>query len=314
MLAAFSARFPRKAILTASSRRCSNEQLERGRVEAVRAAVLVSKIAMTLLERMRWFGWTLLLLFILGSAAFLSALVAMRFAIEGRVVDMPNLVGMKLNDAYAALRFKGLGLVVVDHVYSSLPLDTVVRQSPPASLEVKVGQRATVVLSLGPQQFTVPNLLDKSLHAARLELLGSGLELGEVSYLHLGQVPADLIVQQDPLPGTKDATSPKVSVLVSLGAHPLAYVMPDLTGMTINEAERMLGAAGLPAAKIQFVPSPAASSGTVVSQDPVRGARVDLSVSVTINVGEEAPVGTPSASAARRPPGPAYATMPVQAE
>ncbi len=269
---------------------------------------------MTLVERMRWFVGMLLLLFILGSAAFLSALVAMRFAIEGRVVEVPNLVGMKLNDAYAALRFKGLSLVVADHVYSSLPVDTVVRQSPPPGLEVKVGQRATVVLSLGPPQFTVPNLIEKSVHASRLELLGSGLELGEVSYLHMGQVPADLIVQQDPLPGTKNAASPKVSVLVSLGARPLAYVMPDLTGMTINQAERLLGAAGLPAAKIEFVPPGAAAPGTVVSQQPGRGARVDLSLPVTISVAQEAPAGVPSGSAAPRASRRAYARIAEQGE
>ncbi len=256
----------------------------------------------TLAERLRWFTRMLLVLFILGSAAFLSAVVAMRFAIQGRVVQVPSLVGMKLNDAFAALRFKGIGMVVADHVYSSLPVDTVVRQSPPAGLEVKVGQRATVVLSLGPQQFTVPNLVEKSLHAARLELLGSGLELGEVSYVHLGQVPPDLIVQQDPLPGTKDAASPKVSVLVSLGARPLAYLIPNLTGMTINQAERLLGAAGLPAAKIDFVASPAGSPGTVVGQQPVPGSRVDLSIPVTINVVPETPAGARPVTQASPPP------------
>ncbi len=34
-----------------------------------------------------------LLVFILAAAAFLSAVTAMRFAIQGREVTMPNLVG-----------------------------------------------------------------------------------------------------------------------------------------------------------------------------------------------------------------------------
>jgi eukaryotic-like serine/threonine-protein kinase len=265
---------------------------------------------MTLAQRMQRFGRGLLLIFILGSAAFLSALVAMRFAIQGRVVPVPKLVGMKLSDAYAALRYKGLGLVVADHVYSNFPVDTVVRQSPPPGLEVKVGQRATVVLSLGPQQFTVPNLIDKSLRAARLELMGNGLELGEVSYLHLGQVPADLIVQQDPLPGTKDASSPRVSVLVSLGAGPRAYVMPRLAGMTIDQAERLLGAAGLPAARIDFVPSPGAATGTVVGQQPGPGERVDLSTPATIRVAQHERGGRPAAFVGPAMPGRDRATMP----
>jgi len=268
---------------------------------------------MTVAERMRRFGRLLLLVFVLASASFLSALVAMRYAIEGRVVSVPKLVGLKLGEASAALRLKGLGLLVADHVYSSFPVDTVVRQSPSPGSEVKVGQRATVVLSLGPQQFSVPNLIDKSLQAARLDLMGTGLELGEVSYVHLGQAP-DLVVQQDPLPGTKDASSPKVSVLVSLGSPPLAYVMPDLSGMTIDQAERLLGAAGLPAAKIDFVPAPAAAPGTVISQQPTVGQRVDLSAPALIRVAQHAPAGRPAASRGRDLPARGRATMPFEQE
>ena len=47
-------------------------------------------------KRLQWISRMALLLFILASVAFLSALVAMRFAIQGRDVSMPDVVGKKV--------------------------------------------------------------------------------------------------------------------------------------------------------------------------------------------------------------------------
>ena len=46
-------------------------------------------------EKLEALGQTALLIFILASAAFLSAITAMRIAIHGREVTMPNFVAAK---------------------------------------------------------------------------------------------------------------------------------------------------------------------------------------------------------------------------
>src|ERR1700687_315665 len=97
---------------------------------------------MTFRERIEWLFRMGLLVFVLASAAFLSAVMAMRFAIQGREVDMPNLVGKSSADAHAILQGRGLQLKVVDRVYSEFPLNAVVRQSPPAGEHMKVSQDA----------------------------------------------------------------------------------------------------------------------------------------------------------------------------
>src|SRR3979490_3389442 len=111
---------------------------------------------MTLRERIEWLLRMCLLVFVLAAAAFLSGVMAMRFAIQGREVDMPNLVGKTSADAQTLLRARGLELKVADRVYSELPANTVVRQSPPAGEHMKLSQDAHVVLSLGPQNVTIP--------------------------------------------------------------------------------------------------------------------------------------------------------------
>src|SRR6266481_10149575 len=132
-------------------------------------------------ERLEWAARMSLLVFILAAAAFLSAITAMRIAIHGREVSMPNLVGKNVSDASSELRSRGLILRVADRVYSDLPINVVVRQTPPAGLLMKESQQAHVVLSLGQRQLQIPLLEGNSLRASRIELLRAGLQVGEVT-------------------------------------------------------------------------------------------------------------------------------------
>ena len=242
---------------------------------------------MTLRERLQWLMRMALLLFILSSVAFLSALTAMRFAVQGREVVMPDVAGMPAAKARQVLRGRGVGFKVEDRIYSNLPADAVVRQSPPPNMRVKKGQNAHVVLSLGPQKVTIPELQDKSLRAAQVELLRGGMQLGEVSSAYLPSSNGeDMVVQQDPAAGTTDVTGPHVNLLVALGARPPAYVMPELVGLPLAEAESKLGAAALKVSKMtpSFVPE--APRGAVVGQTPARGQRVDANSTIELLVAE----------------------------
>src|SRR5258708_30380745 len=111
---------------------------------------------MTFRERIEWLLRMCLLVFVLAATAFLSAVMAMRFAIQGREVDMPNLVGKKSADVQALLRARGLQLKVADRIYSDLPANTVVRQSPPAGEHMTNFPDTHQVLSLAPPNLTIP--------------------------------------------------------------------------------------------------------------------------------------------------------------
>ncbi len=229
---------------------------------------------MSLRERIEWVFRMGLLVFILAAAAFLSAVTTMRFAIQGREVSMPNLVGKSSADALAILQGRGLQLKVVDRVYTSLPANTVARQSPPEGERMKVGQNAHVVLSLGAQNVSAPSLLGESLRVARIQLLQVGLQLGEVTTFAAHAALTDTILQQTPPPGTK-AASPRVDLLVAQGDVPASYVMPWLVGTPLPDADRLLTSAGLKLSKTTFVPSPQWPKGAITSQIPEPGSKID---------------------------------------
>jgi serine/threonine-protein kinase len=241
---------------------------------------------MTLRDRLQWIFRLAMLAFILTSVAFLSALTAMRFAIQGREVAVPDVVGKKSAEAQQILQGRGIGFKVEERLYNPSAIDTVVRQSPAAGSRVKIGQFAHVVLSLGPQKATIPSLSNRSVRAARIELLRSGLQAGEISSVYLPGYEDDSVLEQDPAPGTSDVTSPHVDMLVSLGPRPASYVMPELVGLSLADAESRLSGTGLHIGKLTLSTVPGALHGTIIAQTPQHGARVDASAAIDLQVAE----------------------------
>src|SRR5437667_10748146 len=237
---------------------------------------------MTLGERLEWLGGLTLLVFILASAAFLSAITAMRIAIHGREVTMPNLVGLNVSEASRILQPRRLVLRVADRIYSDQPINAVVRQTPPSGLLMKVSQQAHVVLSLGQRQLQIPMLEGNSLRASRVELLRQGLQVGEVSAINMPGQSADTIVLQNPKPSAGAAT-PRVDVLVSQGPRETDYVMPHLVGWNENEAQRRLDQVQM-RRKVNYVSAPQWPHGAVIDQSPMAGSKIPSTATIELTI------------------------------
>jgi serine/threonine-protein kinase len=237
---------------------------------------------MTLRERLEWLSRIAFLVFILASAAFLSAITAMRIAIHGREVTMPNLVGNNVADASKMLQSRGLMLRVADRVYNEQPINTVIRQTPPAGLLMKVSQQAHVVLSLGQRQLQIPLLEGNSLRASRIELLRAGLQIGEVSSIDVAAEAPDTVVIQNPRPGAGAAT-PRVDVLVAQGQRETAYVMPRLIGLTEADAQHRLDVAQL-RRKVNYVSAAQWPHGAVIDQAPLAGSRIPAASTIELTI------------------------------
>jgi eukaryotic-like serine/threonine-protein kinase len=237
---------------------------------------------MTVRERLEWATRMAFLVFILASAAFLSAITAMRIAIHGRETTMPNLVGKDVGEASKALQSKGLILRVADRVYSDVPINQVVRQTPPPGMLMKVSQQAHVVLSLGQRELEIPPLEGNSLRVSRIELLRGGLQVGEVTSVNLPELGTDVVLQQNPKPG-RGAATPRVDMLVSAGPKEPAYVMPYFMGLNEIDVQHRLDQANLHR-KINYVAAPQWPHGTVIDQSPLAGTRIGANTEVELTI------------------------------
>jgi eukaryotic-like serine/threonine-protein kinase len=236
-------------------------------------------------ESIRWFFRVAVRIFVLLAVGFLSMLAAIRLTIHGHEVRVPDVTRMRAGDAQTRLGQLGLGIKIEDRMYSPLPRDSVIRQSPRPDDSVRKGQRVHVVISLGAQALPVPELVGKSERSARIGLLDAGMQLGHVSNLHLAGIDAETVAQQDPPSSAKSTHSPRVDLLVSLGPFETAFVMPDLSGLRAVDAQRRLASAGLRQGKYITVPAPPGKWGLVVGQSVPRGSRVVSGTVVDLQFG-----------------------------
>ncbi len=230
----------------------------------------------------------------------LSGFLALRLAIHGREVTVPNLSGMSDADAAQAARELGLNLSVENRFYSAaIPQNHVLSQSPEAGAQVRRGLQVRVTESLGVQQVSVPDVTGQQEHAAELILKRSQLELGSTAHLP-APGPAGTILAQTPPANSTGLDGPRVSILVADDLPPsasAAYVMPSLIGLTLASASQRLAQGGLhiasasepdlaPAAPAETPsqdpaipptiapPPPVSYNAVVISQSPLPGHRV----------------------------------------
>lgn len=222
---------------------------------------------------------TLLRLFflvaILMTVAVVSAITTIRLTIHGKQEILPNLVGMQESQARSVLGGLGLDLNVEDRLYSaSVPANAVVQQMPAAGTSIKPQQQVHVLLSLGPQKVSVPDLIGRSLRAARITAVERGLTIGDVAATFWPQDPANQVVAQDPPPATTDLQNPTVNFLVSLGPRPVAYLCPNFQNKPLGVVRAELQQAGFQNITVSQVQVAGAPYNTIVKQLPLPGSKV----------------------------------------
>lgn len=239
---------------------------------------------MGLVNRLRSLFRLFLLFTVLVVVALISAITTIRLTIHGRQESMPRLVGMPLDSAQRIASGLGLAIKVEDRIYSTqFPANAIAEQMPPPGTHLKMGQHIHLLVSLGPPQLTIPNIVGDSVRAARITAIQRGLTLGDVAVLPWPGDP-DQVVAQDPPPATADVRSPTLNLLVSGGQEPAFYLCPRFIGQPVAEARRILEKNGFKVGQVSSVPTPGGSAGTILMQSPAAGSKIGADVVFSFQV------------------------------
>ncbi len=227
---------------------------------------------------------------VLLTVMLVSALTAMRLAIHGREVAVPELVGLTPTDAEPVALRNGLLLQVENRLFSTdVPEGRIISQTPQPGTRVRRGWRVRVAESLGPQRAVIPSVVGQSPRAAELNLQRRGLEVGTVAVAHLPGLPPDQIVAQSPPPNARGVTSPSINLLVTAPQEEPQYVMPDFVGRPFAEAAKAIADAGLKLGTVKPVnggggkPTPTATA-IILHQTPAAGQRITAGATISFEV------------------------------
>ena len=241
---------------------------------------------------------------VLVVVAMISGLTAMRFAIHGQEVAVPALVGMTPAESERAISSLGLQMSIERQYYSpQVPEGRIMSQLPPPGTRVRRGWQLRLAQSLGPIRVAIPDVTGQSEHAAELNIRRRGLDIASMAAMEAPGIPADQVLAQNPTANATQLVAPKISLLVSGGADPQAFVMPNFAGQPLGTVSRSLQDAGFrlgsvtvaavteapvdqvpgqgtaPAAPAQ--PSPASM---IVTHTPLAGQKVVAGTTVSFEV------------------------------
>lgn len=242
-------------------------------------------------------AWLLMLLVAVGLTA---AIITMHFAIHGAEVQVPALKGMTAAEARSVTAGLGISLDVDNRYYSGdVAAGHILSQSPAPGTVVRREYRVRVAESLGPQKVDVPDTVGDNERVAELDLRRAGLEVGDIARLPYAGATEGTVLAQDPPAHALGIEQPSVNLLVAAPSDesPDGYVMPDLTGWPVTSAQAALAKAGIKTAAPAYVDVPVApvgngnappklpvQPGSVLSQSPAAGSRVDQDTMVKLTV------------------------------
>ena len=232
--------------------------------------------------------------FAMFAVFILFAFLAMRIAIHGREVTVPNLANLSDADAAEALKKLGLNLSVENRFYAAtVPVNHVLSQSPIAGARVRSGWQIRVTESLGNQQVAVPDVTGQAEGPAALMLKRLQLEVGTVAHLPAPS-PSGVILAQSPPPNESGLAGPRVSLLVADDQEApasIGYVMPSIVGLTVAGANERLHSAGLHiSAAAQPIAVPESSNPAETSTQPTFSAPAATDAAIPATIAAPPPI------------------------
>ena len=213
-------------------------------------------------------------------------------------IAVPPVIGLPLEAARQAI--EGVGLTVGEVEERPDPdfaEGIVIESNPSAGTEIGANFPVDLVVSSGPEEVEVPNVVEMTERDALLTLTALDL-VPDVDEEFHDDVPEGIVIRQDPVAGATAIIGDRVLIVVSLGPEPVQ--VPNLRDMTEQQARNALAERNL-VLNVSNSTQPVADqsqNGLVMSQVPDPGTTVDQGSTVTVTLGEYTPPPTTTTTTA----------------
>jgi serine/threonine-protein kinase len=237
-------------------------------------------------RRRRVFRWLLPLVLVLAAVAGGVFYVVTRD--RTHTYQVPRLAG--LTEAEALNQISGFDwvTVVTREASDEVPTGIVIRTRPFEATSLEQHKQFQLVVSSGPAPRALLDLVGLTLEQATSSLDGLGLVLKQADPVFDESVPAGTVISWmvPEQPGLKagDTVTPGTTVSVVLSAGPQPRVVPNLVGMTIEQATATLAEEGLVLAQLAPEFNDKTAAGLIGRQDLATGTSVDRGAVISIAV------------------------------
>lgn len=190
-------------------------------------------------------------------------------------VTVPDILGMTVEEATETLNKKGLGLSIAERAYSDkYEKGEIMEQKTAANKKVDKNTEIQVVVSNGEEILTVavPDVSGQSESAAQKTLEDANLVVDSESKYD-DHIEAGKVISTDPAAGMEVEEGTHVKMYVSMGVEKVE--VPQITGITSEEAQAALAAVGLIGGSVTEEYSEEYDAGYVISQGKSAGSKLE---------------------------------------
>lgn len=188
------------------------------------------------------------LLYALGGAFIFFNLILLFIKIythHGQALSVPDFRGLSLTEASQMADDKNLRLQVIDSVFTQgQPGGTVVSQVPSVNSKVKQNRIIFITINaINPEKMEVPNVVGVSIRQAEATIVSRGFKLGITQYIPdpaVNYVLRQLYRGREINPGTKIIKGSKIDLVVGMGLSSDNIPVPNLVGLSLDNARETL--------------------------------------------------------------------------
>lgn len=216
------------------------------------------------------------------------ALVRGYSSTKPKEVEVPDFVGLTVADANE-MNVHKFEFEYINRYSDEFPVDTIIYQSPEAgSKKVKEGSKITLEINSANSDVTVPYVGVSGDLEATINLLKKNNLIPQVLYVNSDK-PVSSVDSLFPQIGTKVEIGSVVYVFVSKGPAKDGMEMPDIRGLSKEDAEKKLKELGFNNIKFTYDEESKAASDLVIRQNPVKGSMIyaDYNIVIICSRGEE---------------------------
>ena len=222
--------------------------------------------------------------------------------VQSELVSVPDVQGQNVNTALTELYGAGFQSAAVP-LTSPRPAGMVLEVRPEAGTPLRPGRTLSVryALPAGSAPEASPNVVGQPLAQAEAELQRAGFLVSELARSY-SPLPRGTVIAQSPDAATPAARGGHFALLVSDGPLGELTFVPDLTGLSQEDALGLAEAAGFDRSevKLERTPGNGTPAGTVLAQNiapyvsvPLGAARLRLVLAAPGGEGVSGEGGTP---------------------
>ena len=159
------------------------------------------------------------------------------------VVEVPDLTGSSQTEALNDLQSLGFKVGIENSAHPDVPEGSVIRTQPPANTSTNPDTLVTIIVSVGPEAYPIPYVVDLETERAIYVIEESGFTIGQQIEVNDDNVPIGFIISQNPMAGKKMGPGSTVDLVISSG--PSLIELGDLSRKSLEDATQILETLGL---------------------------------------------------------------------